>query len=169
MGDLWNGVPSCTEVMCRFLEFKCMGPKIASMAANLLSRIFKIKFADNISIDISPDRHILLMFPRLWLIENGASREALIYRARAPNPCSPGIFDSVVWEIGREWCKTRPRCVINVLWGMSARPPKIKGQVHWWTVRRNKGSKKDKQWPWCPAPHRPTLLTTGKAYCVMMK
>ena len=40
----------------RFLEFNGVGPKIASMAANILAREFKIPFADYFSIDISAER-----------------------------------------------------------------------------------------------------------------
>jgi len=86
---IWKGKPSSAEVVYRFLEFEGVGPKIATMAANLLARIFKIPFADYFSIDISADVHVRRVFSRLGLCPSDASIEQITYKARALHPHLP--------------------------------------------------------------------------------
>ncbi len=108
---IWQGQPSSAAIVRRFLEFKGVGPKIATMAANILVRDFKIPVSDKHSIDISPDVQVRRTFERLGLLRKDASNEELIYVARELNPAYPGIFDSSAWEIGREWCRPKsPEC-----------------------------------------------------------
>ncbi len=108
---IWKGNPSSAEVVYRFLEFDGVGPKIATMATNILARDFKIPFADHFSIDISADVHIRRVFTRLGLSAANASVEQIIYRARALYPDFPGMMDLPCWEIGRNWCKpSDPEC-----------------------------------------------------------
>jgi len=108
---IWAGRPSSAEVVYRFLEFDGVGPKIGSMAANILAREFKIPFADYFSIDISADVHVRRVFARLGLCGADATVEQVIYRARALHPEFPGMMDLPSWEIGRNWCKSRrPEC-----------------------------------------------------------
>jgi uncharacterized HhH-GPD family protein len=102
---LWTAKPSSAEVVYRFLEFDGVGPKIASMAANILAREFKITFADYFSIDISADVHVRRVFARLELCAADATAEQVIYKARALHPEFPGMMDLPCWEIGRNWCK----------------------------------------------------------------
>ena len=103
--QIWQGKPSSAEVVYRFLEFDGVGPKIATMAANILAREFKVPFTDHFSIDISADIHIRRVFGRLGLSSPDASVEQVIYKARALNPEFPGMMDLPCWEIGRNWCK----------------------------------------------------------------
>jgi endonuclease III len=108
---IWAGRPSSSEVLFRFLEFKGIGPKIGSMATNILAREFKIPFSDYHSIDISADVHVCRVFSRLGLCAEGASVEQVINKARSLYPKFPGMMDLPCWEIGRNWCKPQgPEC-----------------------------------------------------------
>lgn len=106
---IWNDMPNSAEVVYRFMQFQGVGPKIATMATNILARRFKIKFSDYYSIDISVDIHIRRVFQRLGLVSESASTEELIYRARSLSPEFPGMLDFPCWEIGREWCRPQKR------------------------------------------------------------
>jgi endonuclease III len=109
--QIWTGKPSSAEVVYRFLTFAGVGPKIGSMAANILAREFKITFADYFSIDISADVHVRRVFARLGLCAANASPEQVIYKAKALYPEFPGMMDLPCWEIGRNWCKSQwPEC-----------------------------------------------------------
>lgn len=108
---LWKGKPSSAEVVYRFLKFEGVGPKIGSMAANILAREFKIPFSDHYSIDISADVHVRRVFSRLGLCSADVTVQQVIYKARALSPEFPGMIDLPCWEIGRNWCKSRdPVC-----------------------------------------------------------
>jgi endonuclease III len=108
---IWSGSPSSAEVVYRFLAFDGVGPKIGSMASNILARDFKIPFEDYFSIDISADVHVRRVFSRLGLCKENATVEQVIYKARALYPQFPGIMDWPCWEIGRNWCKSgSPEC-----------------------------------------------------------
>ncbi len=108
---IWAGRPSSAEVVYRFLEFDGVGPKIATMAANILARYFKIPFADLYSIDISADAHVRRVFARLHLVPEDASMEQVIYRARGLHAEFPGLLDLAPYRAGRSWCRpTHPLC-----------------------------------------------------------
>ncbi len=109
--NIWKDNPKSATVVRRFLEFKGVGVKISTMAANILARDFKIQMHDKICIDISPDVQVKRVFIRLGFISKNASNDGLIYCAREFNPEYPGIFDFSAWEIGREWCRpNNPDC-----------------------------------------------------------
>ncbi|MEP0761616.1 MAG: iron-sulfur cluster loop [Chloroflexota bacterium] len=122
---IWEDKPSSAEVVYRFLEFRGVGPKIATMAANILVRNFKVELSDYYSIDISVDTHVRCVFRRLGLVPTDASSEQIIYRARALSPQFPGLLDLPAWEIGHLWCKSEvPDCTLCY---MSQLCPKILG------------------------------------------
>jgi len=109
--QIWSGKPSSATVVYRFLQFHGVGPKIATMAANILARNFKIKFADYFSVDISADAQVRRVFERLKLTNKGATEQEIIYKARSLNPEFPGLLDFPAWEIGRNWCRPKkPDC-----------------------------------------------------------
>jgi endonuclease III len=108
---IWKERPSNATIVRQFLEFKGAGPKIATMAANILVRDFKIPVSDKHSIDVSVDVQVHRTFERLGLVREGAANEELIYAARELNPAYPGVVDLSVWEVGRSWCRPRtPEC-----------------------------------------------------------
>ena len=109
--NIWKDNPRSATIVRRFLEFDGVGIKIATMAANILAREFKIPMKDYINIDISPDVHVMRVFKRLGFISKDASNDELVYYARELNPMYPGIFDLSCWEIGRNWCRpNNPIC-----------------------------------------------------------
>jgi len=109
--NIWANSPRSATIVRRFLQFRGAGIKIATMAANILARDFKIPMVDKYCIDISPDVQVRRVFIRLGLISQHATNEELIYSARELNPDYPGIFDFSAWEIGREWCRPKhPKC-----------------------------------------------------------
>ena len=108
---IWLDKPSSATLVRRFLEFHGAGPKIATMAANLLVRYFHVPLRDYRYIDISADTHIRRVMSRLGFVEDGASTEVVVYAAREASPDFPGVFDLVLWTLGREICRpARPRC-----------------------------------------------------------
>lgn len=108
---IWSDHPGSARLVRRFLAFHGAGPKIATMAANILVRDFHIDLADYRYIDISADSHVRRVMGRLGLVDTGASIEDVIYAAREMNPDFPGVFDLVLWQIGRTTCRpSRPDC-----------------------------------------------------------
>ena len=110
--NIWKGCPSSATVVYRFLEFEGMGIKIATMAANILARQFKIQFSDYYSIDISPDVHVRRVLKRLGYLNENPTIDQVIYKAREINPEFPGLIDYSCWEIGRTYChENNPNCI----------------------------------------------------------
>jgi len=108
---IWSDTPSSATLVRRFLEFHGAGPKIATMAANILVRHFHVPLQDFRYIDISADVQVQRVMARLGFVEDGSSPEVVIYAARDLNSEYPGIFDVALWEIGRTVCRpTAPLC-----------------------------------------------------------
>lgn len=117
--NIWEDTPRSATIVRRFLEFKGVGVKIATMAANILARDFKIPMQDRICIDISPDVQVKRVFMRLGFIHAQATNDQLIFTAREFYPEYPGIFDLSAWEIGRKWCRPKkPDCAHCYLEGI---------------------------------------------------
>lgn len=110
-GAIWAGRPSSAAIVRRFLEFDGAGPKVATMAANILVRDLSVDVTDRYSIDISVDVHIRRVMRRMGFVPEGASDEYIIYRTREMYPEYPGIFDLILWDLGRAVCRPEdPAC-----------------------------------------------------------
>ena len=102
---IWTNRPRSATVIRRFLEFKGVGPKIATMATNILALQFKIPMDEYSSIDISADVQVRKFFTHHKLLRPGASNEELIYLARELYPECPGLLDLPAWSAGRQIVK----------------------------------------------------------------
>ena len=98
--------PPCSEVIERFADFPGVGQKISTMATNILVREFKVPLRNQNEIDISVDSQIEKVFKRIGFVPENASKQQIIEAARKIYPEYPGLIDSVVWELGRQWCKS---------------------------------------------------------------
>lgn len=115
--NIWNDNPSSSELVYRFLEFPGIGQKIGTMAANILSRDYKVPLKDFYSIDISTDRHVGRTMYRLGLLEPIDNHDLskidpikVIYRARTINPEFPGLLDLAFFQIGYDEICTNTTC-----------------------------------------------------------
>ena len=109
--NIWKDKPSSATVVSRFLEFDGVGIKIATMATNILSRVFKVKLSDYYSIDISPDIHVKRVFKRMGLVKDINNVDKIIYKAKSISPEFPGILDLTCWKLGKDVCRPKnPKC-----------------------------------------------------------
>lgn len=108
---IWSGNPTSKTIVKRFREFKGAGPKISTMAANILIRQFKIPISDYEAIDVSVDVQVEKVMSRLGLVSENPTKEEIINKAREMNPEYPGLIDRTLWKVGREYCNpTNPNC-----------------------------------------------------------
>lgn len=109
--NIWKGKPSSAAVVSKFLDFDGVGIKIATMATNILSRVFKVKLSDYYSIDISPDVHVKRVFKRMGLVNDINNVDKIIYKAKSISPEFPGILDLTCWKLGKDICRPKnPKC-----------------------------------------------------------
>jgi len=110
-GNIWGGRPSSGTLVLRFLGFRGVGPKIANMAVNILYRDLRVELADCSSIDISADVQVTRVYARMGFVPQDASVDDVIYRARELHPEYPGIYDLILWDLGRTVCRPQdPAC-----------------------------------------------------------
>ena len=110
--SIWNDNPRADDLQRRFIEFKGIGQKKASMATNILVRDkhVQIRGVDLSGIDVSGDVHVRRVFLRAGLIDVD-SVDAAVGAARLLNPKYPGELDLPAWYIGRKFCHPRePEC-----------------------------------------------------------
>lgn len=109
---IWDDNPRSDDLQRRFDEFKGIGQKKASMAANILVRDYgvPVQNIDLRGIDVSSDVHVRRVFLRTDLVETDDVDE-VIEAARRLNYQYPGELDLPAWSIGRDFCKpTSPKC-----------------------------------------------------------
>jgi endonuclease III len=110
-GQIWANNPPSKAVVDRLAAFHGAGPKISTMAANILVRYFHIPMSDYRHIDISADVQVCRVMGRLGFVPEDPSTETVVRVARKLHPNFPGIFDLAVWDIGRTVCRpTDPKC-----------------------------------------------------------
>lgn len=123
--NIWKGNPNNAQVVCRFLEFNGVGIKIATIAANILSRDYKVAMTDMSAIDISPDRHVKRCMYRLGLVPErkghallDISETEIVYAEKAINPSFPGLMDLAFYYIGSKgYCENNGCDKENCLFG----------------------------------------------------
>lgn len=109
--NIWNDFPSSYTVIIRLRDFSGIGPKIAAMTLDLLVRNFKVQLSDYSALDIAADIHVRRVMHRLGLIPRSDWSDIAILTAREMNPEYPAIFDSLFWNVGRDFCHpTKPDC-----------------------------------------------------------
>jgi len=102
--NIWTYNLRSKIVVDRFMAFRGAGIKIATMAANILARDFKVPMKNYLAIDISPDIHIRRVFKRLGFVNWDVKTMNFVKVARKLYPEYPGILDGICWEIGRNYC-----------------------------------------------------------------
>lgn len=113
---IWAGNPPSRLVVLRFLEFDGVGPKIATMATNILSRDYNVRMQELTAIDISPDVHVKRIMYRLGLVDckdgnwQQISATAIINKAALLNIKFPGVFDLLFWDIGKQGICENNKC-----------------------------------------------------------
>ena len=115
--NIWNDNPTSGELICRFLSFDRVGIKIATMAANILTRDYGVRLQDKYAIDISPDIHVKRLMYRLGFVEkkdddsfSNIDAAKVTYAARSINPQFPGLMDLIFWEVGEQKICENNRC-----------------------------------------------------------
>lgn len=125
VSNICKGNSNSAQVVCRFLEFNGAGIKIATMAANILSRDYKVPMTDMSAIDISPDRHVKRCMYRLGLIPERKEHDffnipetEIIYAAKAIKPSFPGLMDLAFYYMGSKgYCENNICDKENCLFG----------------------------------------------------
>lgn len=108
---IWTGRPTNGEVVRRFLEFEGVGVKIATMAANILTRDYLVPLADLRGIEVSPDVHVRRVLGRMGLTDPDAGIPEVLAAARRLCPEYPGVIDLPLWFVGRDHCRPgNPNC-----------------------------------------------------------
>lgn len=107
---IWGETPSSATVVKRFLEFEGIGHKTATMAVNILARYFKIPMSDCFSIEVTVEAAMQRVLSRMGLVDS-VKPKFIQLTMREIYPKYPGIFDPVLWEIGKFHCfPVKPDC-----------------------------------------------------------
>lgn len=107
----WKG-RSATEFRSTLERIPGVGPGIASMAVQLVERLFpgELREGPTAGLDIKADVHTRRVLYRLGIAPQISDRAALD-AARGLLPEYPGRLDAPLWYIGLTWCHARgPDC-----------------------------------------------------------
>lgn len=105
--NIWNDNPSFTVLKKRLMDFKGVGDNISSMIINILERRGLIKINDKSGLDISADINVKRVMYRMGWINNIDNNYDAIIAAREHNPVFPGVFDKLLWKVGKEYCLSK--------------------------------------------------------------
>lgn len=115
--NMWKGKQSSAQVIYNFYQFKRVGIKIATMAANILSREYGVELGDYSAIDISPDVHVKRAMYRLGflpykedIVLSEIDPTMVVYRAKSLNPNFPGLMDLAFYQIGSDGICQNKKC-----------------------------------------------------------
>jgi endonuclease III len=115
---IWSDSPSSATVVKRFLEFEGIGHKTATMAANILARYFKVPMSDCCSIEVTVEGGMKRVLSRMGIVDS-IKPKFIQLAMREIYPQYPGIFDPLLWEIGKFHCFSNkpncPECPVNQL------------------------------------------------------
>lgn len=120
--NLWAGRRPA-EIRHVLTQVHGIGDGIAAMVIALLVRVFHVRFddADQGTMDVKADVHVVRVLTRLGLLRDGRTTNAGSSRCsdadlalevtRSMHPDNPGLLDAPLWVIGRTWCEPAvPRC-----------------------------------------------------------
>ncbi len=108
---LWEG-RSATDFQEELLGVRGVGKGIASMAVQLVERVYGEHFTDidRSGLDIKADVHTRRVLYRLGVICKETD-SAAVAGGRLLYPRYPGKLDAALWHIGHTWCSaTNPKC-----------------------------------------------------------
>ena len=127
--NIWKANPNSAQLVCRFLEFNGVGIKIATMAANILFRDYKVPMTDMSAIYILPDRYVKRFMYRFGLIPErkehdflNISETEIVYVAKAINPSIPALMDLAFYYMGSKgYCENNICDKENCLFGKTCK------------------------------------------------
>lgn len=107
---IWPDGSGVAEVTARLQRFDGIGPKKATMAAEILMRHFGVRLTGVEQGGVAYDVHVRRVFLRTGMAERDTP-EAVADAARCACPEAPGRLDLAAWLVGRDWCRpTSPLC-----------------------------------------------------------
>jgi uncharacterized HhH-GPD family protein len=111
-GTIWPQGTPLSVVVERLRAFDGIGPKKATMAAEILRRYFGAELTGVECGSVAYDVHVRRVFLRTGLIDEDTPR-AVGAAAALVCPEGPGLLDLATWLIGRDYCHPRePRCEV---------------------------------------------------------
>jgi endonuclease III len=106
---LWRHDRPAIDVAKDLIGFQGIGPKKASLGAQMAIRDLGARLTDSGLLDVAIDSHVRRVLQRYW--GSTGSDNDIRHLARLHQPSSPAGLTPPTWVIGREWCRPlRPKC-----------------------------------------------------------